>query len=111
MTHSTMTRSTLKIAWLACGGVLATWLAVKPSDLPPGAALSKTADRPALSREISGSDLTMQETKLRQHASSAQLGAGTRNPFRFGGRHAESPERSEQSAAPGTPPAPPPPQQ
>ena len=102
-----MTKSTLKALWLGGGGVLATWLAVTPSDTTLGKSSVTVAERPAAIHESTADNLVRQEARLRDHAGSVPLGASTRNPFRFGARKpASAPPPSGSSATPAVPSAP-----
>jgi hypothetical protein len=107
-----MTRSTLKALWLGGGGLLATWLAVTPSDTTPGKSKIGVTERPAAIHELTVDNLVAQETRLREHAGNVPLGASTRNPFRFTSRTTTAPPRPSGSAsATAVPAAPAPPAQ
>ena len=85
-----MTKSTIKTV-LAGGGLLATWLAVTPNTNTPAG--SKLADVPRgrAAHVVTVDDLSLQESRLRQHLGAMPLRPAGRNPFRFGNAGASEP--------------------
>jgi hypothetical protein len=111
MKAGVMTKSTLNALWLGGGGLLATWLAVAPSDTAPGKSRVAVAERPVVFHELTADNLVAQEARLRDHAGMVQLRSSTRNPFRFGSRKPAGTMPERGSAAPVVPAAPPAPAQ
>ena len=106
-----MTRTTLKALWVGGGGILATWLAVSPTQHASTTQPVADARRSASSSESAGDDLSTQATRLRERT--AVLRPSTRDPFRYKS-HKPAPqpaaphERAAQPA-PVEPPLPTPP--
>jgi hypothetical protein len=110
MKAGVMTKSTLKALWIGGGGLLATWLAVTPSDTTPGKATIAVAERPVAIHESTADTLAAQEGRLRDRVGGVALGSSTRNPFRFGSKKPAGamPQIGSPAAAvvPPVPPAP-----
>ena len=88
-----MTRTTFKALWFGGGGVLATWLAVSPSDIPTTS--PATADRSRASASgPTAEELNAQATRLRSRTAAMTLRPSTRNPFKF-----SSPKSAARSSA------------
>jgi hypothetical protein len=95
-----MTKSTLK-AIATSGGLIATWFAFTPPGAMPAKSSVAAVERAAPAREVTAEDLNAQEARLRQRAANVELGAATRNPFRFGARSgADTPSHAGIAAAP-----------
>ena len=78
-----MTRTTLKALWFAGGGVLATWLAVSPTNSSPSASTAPAVQRSASQAQLTAGELNAQAARLRERTAAVQLRPSTRNPFRF----------------------------
>ena len=79
-----MTKPTLKTL-LAGGGLVATWLAVTPSDTTAPKAGVTTVERARPGGALLADDLAAEEAKLRRHDNLPPR-PSTRNPFRFGAK-------------------------
>jgi hypothetical protein len=104
-----MTRTTLKALWFGGGGVLATWLAVSPTNGTPPA--SRTSESQTAHSEQQGSQLLAQADQLRQLTTAVTVRPSTRNPFRFSSPKSEAPlagrlREVPQTEALGVPSAP-----
>jgi hypothetical protein len=111
MKAGVMTKSTLKALWLGGGGLLATWLAVTPTDTAPGKSRVAVAERPVVIHESTADNLVAQVARLRDQAGNVQLASSTRNPFRFGSSKPAGTMPQPGSAAPVVSAAPPAPAQ
>ena len=102
-----MTKSAFNTLWLTGGGLLATWLAVSPSNTATHDPSAISAGHLA-SEEISAAELAAGAARLRQHPDRTALRPSTRNPFKFA--HSSSAPRPVQppvaASAPAAPPAP-----
>jgi hypothetical protein len=79
-----MTKPTLKTL-LAGGGLVATWLAVTPSDTTAPKAGVTTVERARPGGALLADDLAAEEAKLLRHDNLPPR-SSTRNPFRFGAK-------------------------
>jgi hypothetical protein len=70
--------------WFTGGGLIATWLAVNPNPVVPAGPSGAAAPRSPAVLQSTFDDLTLQETRLRQHLANVPLRPSGRNPFRFG---------------------------
>jgi hypothetical protein len=106
-----MTRTTLKALWFGGGGILATWVAVSPKDVPL-TSQPAAVSRPALASQPE--ELNALTTRLRDRSSATTLRPSTRNPFRFSApkpkvqtpRERDEPPAAVAAAIPAVPAAP-----
>ena len=106
-----MTRTTLKALYFGGGGIIATWLAVSPTQVAPSSSENVPTQRPAAATELSAEHLNAQTTRLREHAGAVTLDDSSRNLFQYNSHHAarEVHHAPPQTlpAAPAAPPQPP----
>ena len=96
-----MTRTTLKALWVGGGGLLATWLAVAPTNTVPtseGTAAKRSTSEGASTAD----DLNALSMRLRNRTAAVTLQPSTRNPFRYNA--AGSAIRSSTAREPLVPP-------
>ena len=81
-----MTRTTFKALWVGGGGLLATWLAVSPTNSVPATSGNNPPGRLAPASEQTAQDLNALAARLRERTAAVTLRPSTRNPFRFNAR-------------------------
>jgi hypothetical protein len=78
-----MTRTTLKALYFGGGGVLATWLAVSPTQGVRPASSAYSSQQSAAAAQPGAEQLNAQADRLRERTAAVTLRETTRNPFQF----------------------------
>jgi hypothetical protein len=93
-----MTRTTFKALWVGGGGLIATWLAVSPTNSVPTTTRAHAVARPAAVSQQTAEDLNALATRLHERTAAVTLQPPTRNPFSFGLQKSVTPANAPRAS-------------